>query len=144
MRGKNIVCSFDYEHDRNYYNLLEAWNRNPDIDFCISDCTPSEIQTESVAKIKSVLSRKIGEANYMIAIIGKHSEDLHKDHEEIGFRNWQSYEIEKNYEKGNGLVIVCLDSSVSVPVSCYGKGAKWIIGFDKDKIINALNELARK
>ena len=22
MRGKNVVCSFDYEHDKNYYYIL--------------------------------------------------------------------------------------------------------------------------
>ncbi len=142
MASKKIVCSFDYENDRIYYNLLEAWNKNPNIDFHISDCTPDEIQTASVTTIKNVLSRKIGEANYMIAIIGKHSNDLHVDYKEIGYRNWQSYEIEKNYEKGNGLVVVKLDSSCSVPTACYGKGAKWVHGFDGSKIKEALDELA--
>ena len=144
MRGKNVVCSFDYENDRKYYNLLEAWNSNPNIDFYISDCTPSEIQTESVATIKNVLSRKIGEANYMVAIIGKNSDDLHPDHTEIGYRNWQSYEIEKNDEKGNGLVVVRLDTAYSVPDECYGKGAEWVTGFDKDEIKAALDKLAVK
>ncbi len=142
MRGKNVVCSFDYENGRKYYNLLEAWNKNPDIDFYISDCTPDEIQTDSISTIKNVLSRKIGDANYMVAIIGKHSDDLHEDHEEIGYRNWQSYEIEKNYEKGNGLVVVRLESSNSVPDACYGKDAEWVTGFDKDKIKEALDNLA--
>lgn len=142
MASKKTVCSFDYENDRIYYNLLEAWNKNPKIDFHISDCTPDEIQTESVATIKNVLSRKIGEANYMIAIIGKHSNELHKDYKEIGYRNWQSYEIEKNYEKRNGLVVVKLDPSYSVPSACFGKGAKWINGFDGSKIKEALDELA--
>lgn len=73
MVKKKVCCSFDYEHDRIYYNLLEAWNENDDIDFSINDCTPSEIQSESVSKIKQVLSTKIGQANYMIAIVGKHS-----------------------------------------------------------------------
>ena len=138
MASKKTVCSFDYENDRIYYNLLEAWNKNPNIDFHISDCTPDEIQTASVAIIKNVLSRKIGEANYMIAIIGKHSDDLHENHEEIGYRNWQSYEIEKNYENRNGLVVVTLDSSCRIPLACYGKGAKWVHGFDRDKIVEAL------
>ena len=144
MRGKNVVCSFDYTNDKHYYYLLEAWNRNPTIDFYISDCTPSEIQTQSVATIKNVLSRKIGDANYMVAIIGKHSNDLHRDHVAIGYRNWQSYEIEKNYEKGNGLVVARLDTSYAVPDACYGKGAEWVTGFDKDKIKAALDKLAGK
>lgn len=142
MASKKTVCSFDYENDRRYYNLLEAWNGNPNIDFHISDCTPDEIQTASVAVIKNVLSRRIGEANYMIAIIGKHSNDWHVDYDEIGYRNWQSYEIEKNYEKGNGLVVVKLDPSYSVPDACYGKGAEWVYGFDRNKIKEALDNLA--
>lgn len=37
-------------------------------------------------KIKQVLSTKIGQANYMIAIIGEHSDDEHPDSEEIDIR----------------------------------------------------------
>lgn len=143
MATKHVVCSFDYTNDGYYYRLLTAWNKNPSIDFHISDCTPSEIQTESVGMIKNVLSRKIGEANYMIAIIGKHSNDLHRDHVEIGYRNWQAYEIAKNAEKGNGLVIVKLDDSYSVPSEAYGQGAEWVYGFTEDGIKKALNSLAK-
>ena len=56
MEKKKVCVSFDYENDRRYYNLLEAWNDNSSIDFYINDCTPSEIQSESVSKIKQVLS----------------------------------------------------------------------------------------
>ena len=142
MASKHVVCSFDYTNDKNYYYLLTAWNSNPNIDFYISDCTPSEIQTESVATIKNVLSRKIGEAKYMVAIIGKHSNDLHKDYEDIGFRNWQAYEIQTNYEKGNGLVVVKLDRSCVAPDECYGKVAEWVEGFELEKIKSALDNLA--
>jgi hypothetical protein len=121
---------------------LEAWNRNPNIDFHISDCTPDEIQTASVATIKNVLSRKIGEANYMIAIIGEHSNDWHRDYKGIGYRNWQSYEIEKNYEKGNGLVVVRLNSSCTIPEACYDKGAILVNGFEQSEIKKALDNLA--
>lgn len=126
-----------------YYNLLEAWNENDDIDFSINDCTPSEIQSESVSTIKQVLSTKIGQANYMIAIVGKHSNDKHPDSEEIGYRNWQAYEIAKNYEKGNGLVVVKLDSSYEAPDEAYGIGAEWVYSFNLENILNALNELAK-
>ena len=118
MAYKNVVCSFDYENDRKYYNLLEAWNKNPNIEFFINDCTPSEIQSESVSKIKQVLSTKIGQAKYMVALIGKH-------------------------EKGNGLVCVKLDSSYDAPIEAYGIGAKWVYSFNLDDINNALKELAK-
>lgn len=141
MAKKKVCCSFDYEHDRNYYNLLEAWNENDNIDFSIEDCTPNEIQSESVATIKQVLSTKIGQADYMIAIIGKHSDDKHPDSDEIGYKNWQAYEIDKNHEKVNGLVVVKLDSSYCAPDEAYNIGAEWVNSFNLDDILEALNDL---
>ena len=142
MANKKVCVSFDYENDRRYYNLLEAWNDNPNIDFHINNCTPSEIQSESVSKIKQVLSTKIGEANYMIAIIGKHSNDKHPDSNEIGYKNWQAYEIDKNAEKSNKLLIVKLNGSCDVPNEAYGQGAEWVNSFNLDDILKALNKLA--
>lgn len=142
MAKKRVVCSFDFENDKSYYYLLKAWNNNPYIDFYISDCTPSEIQSQSVSTIKQVLSKKIGEARYMVAIIGDHSSDQHPNHKQIGYNNWQAYEIDKNAQKGNGLVIVKIKEGCVVPDEAFGQNAKWIIGFDKDKITRALNELA--
>ncbi len=141
MAKKKVCCSFDYEHDRKYYNLLKAWNENESIDFSIEDSTPSEIQSESVATIKQVLSTKIGQADYMIAIIGKHSDDKHPDSEDIGYKNWQAYEIDKNNEKENKLVVVKLDNSYYAPDEAYNIGAKWVNSFNLDDILDALNEL---
>lgn len=143
MGKKKVCCSFDYEYDRYYYNLLEAWNKNKNIDFSIIDCTPSEIQSESISTIKQVLSTKIGQANYMIAIIGEHSDDQHPDSEEIGYKNWQAYEIDKNDEKGNGLVVVKLDSSYYAPDEAYDIGAKWVNSFNLEDILAALDDLAK-
>lgn len=109
----------------------------------MNDCTPSEIQSEAISVIKQVLSTKIGQANYMIAIIGKHSDDKHPDSEEIGYRNWQAYEIAKNYEKGNGLVVVKIDASYPAPDEAYGVGAKWVYSFNLEDILTALNELVK-
>jgi hypothetical protein len=134
MANKKTFVSFDYENDRRYYNLLEAWNSNTEIDFHITDCTPSEIQSASVSVVKQVLSAKIGEANYMIAIIGEHANSRHKDAGMIGYRNWQAYEIAKNAEKGNKLIIVKLNPSYSVPDEAYGQNAKWINSFNMPDI----------
>ena len=78
----------------------------------------------------------------MIAIIGKHSNDKHPDSNEIGYRNWQAYEIDKNAEKGNKLVVVKLDSSYIIPDEAYGQGAEWVNSFNLDDILKALNKLA--
>lgn len=141
MAKKKVCCSFDYEHDRIYYNSLEAWNKNNDIDFSIDDCTPSEIQSESVSTIKQVLSTKIGQADCMIAIIGKHLNDEHPDSAEIGYRNWQTYEISKNHERGNGLVVVKLDRSYGAPDEAYGINMEWVYSFKLEDILDALNKL---
>lgn len=79
----------------------------------------------------------------MIAIIGKHSDDEHPDSEDIGYRNWQAYEIDKNHEKNNGLVVVKLNSSYTAPIEAYGIGAKWVNSFNLDDILTALNELVK-
>lgn len=144
MAKKHVCVSFDFENDKNYYYLLKAWDNNPNIEFSITDCTASEIQTESVSKVKQVLSTKIGEANYMIALIGEHSDELHPDHTKIGYQNWQAYEIAKNNEKGNGLVVVKLNSTYSAPSEAYGIGAEWVYSFNMNDISTALNRLARK
>ena len=123
---------------------LKAWDSNPDIEFSITDCTPREIQTESVSKVKQVLSTKIGEASYMIAIIGENSDEEHPDHKEIGYRNWQAYEIAKNEEKENGLVVVKLNRTYIAPTEAYGVGAEWVDSFNLDDIRDALNRLASK
>lgn len=124
MASKHVCVSFDYENDRRYYNLLEAWNKNPDIPFHISDCTPNEIQSESIQTIKQVLSSKIGEVHYMIAIIGEHSRDRNTNYVAIGHRNWQAYEIAKNTEKGNKLIVVKINSSYNASDEAYGVGAE--------------------
>ncbi len=79
----------------------------------------------------------------MVAIIGKHSNEKHPDSNKIGYKNWQAFEIDKNEEKNNKLVVVELDSSCEALNECYGVGAKWINGFSLNKIKNALTELSR-
>lgn len=143
MSKKKVCCSFDYDNDRKYYNLLETWNKNDNIDFYIDDCTPREIQSESITTIKQVLSTKIGQADYMIGIIGKYSDSEHPDSKDIGYKNWQAYEIDKNHEKGNGLVVVKLDSLYYPPNEAYGQGAKWVNSFNLEEILTALNELVK-
>ena len=140
MARKKVIVSFDYEHDKDYYYLLKAWDANLDFDFFFSDLTPKEIQTESVATIKQVLRSKIHQANYMIALIGDYSDVLHPDHKEIGYKNWQAYEIAKNHEWGNGLVVVKLKSTYTAPDEAYGIGAEWVDSFNEKDVTAALNK----
>ena len=143
MAKKKVCVSFDYDHDKEYYRLLKAWDANPNFDFTFSDCTPKEIQSEAISVVKQVLSTKLGEANYMIAIIGAHSNDRHPDASRIGYKNWQAYEIAKNNGKGNGLVVVKIDKSYNAPDEAYGVGAEWVSSFNQEDIVAALKKVAK-
>ena len=121
--------------------MLKAWDANDDFDFFFSDLTPKEIQSESVDIIKQVLSKKIHEADCMIALIGAHSDDQHPDHNEIGYKNWQAYEIAKNHEWGNDLVVVKLSNSYYAPDEAYDIEAEWVNSFNEDDVVDALNTL---
>lgn len=141
MARKKVCVSFDFEHDKQYYYLMKAWNSNPDFEFTFNDMTTKEIRSESVSTVKNVLIRKIGEANYMVAIIGSHSHELHPDRKEIGYSNWQAYEIAVNHRKGNGLVCVYLDLHSKLPSDVKNLSAEFVYSFNEKGIIAALNKL---
>lgn len=79
----------------------------------------------------------------MVALIGKHADDKHLHSDEIWYKNWQAFEIAKNYEKGNGLVCVKLVSSYDAPMEAYDIGAKWVYSFSLDGINNVRKELSK-
>ena len=56
MAKKKIFVSFDFEKDRHYKYALNMWDKNPEFEFTCDDRSPSEIQTDSVAVVKNVLS----------------------------------------------------------------------------------------
>lgn len=138
MLRKKVFVSFDYDTDKNYYYLMKAWDANSNFDFVFSDYTSKEIHSDSVEVVKRALSRKIGEADYTLAIIGKNSAKRHIDSYEIGYNNWQDYEIAKSNERGNKIIGVKIDNSYESPKEIYGIGASWAYSFSKEKIIEAL------
>ena len=64
---------------------MSAWNANPCFDFTYDDRTPHEIQTDSVSKVKAVLTTKIKESSAVVVIIGSHANELHPDRYLIGY-----------------------------------------------------------
>jgi len=141
MNKKSVCMSFDYTEDKNYRNLLQAWNVNPNFQFNIDDKTPGEIDTWDIGRIKAVLTTKIKSADYMLVIIGRKSNSPHPDRTQIGQKNWQIWEIEKAKEFNKKIVAVKIDSAFESPDSLYNCGVKWAFSFSKEQIINKLNEL---
>ena len=143
MATKKVFVSFDYENDKHYKFLLEAWDANPDFDFLFSDYSSKEIKSDSVAVVKQALSKRINQATYTLVLVGKEANKSHKDSKEIGFTNWLNYEIAKSKEHGNKLVAVKLDRNNESPTELLNSGASWAMSFTQDSIISKLNEAAK-
>jgi len=139
MAKKKVFVSFDYENDKQYYFLMQAWDANPDFEFSFSDYSSKEIKSDSISVIKTNLTKKINEANYTLVIIGAEANKKHKDSIEIGYTNWQNFEIAQSKKNNNKLVGIKIDSSYYSPDELLDSGASWAFSFKQNSIIEALN-----
>jgi len=140
MAKKKVFVSFDYTNDKQYKFLLNAWDANKNLDFEFNDCSSDEIQSNNISTIKAGLTRRINTTTYTLVIIGKEANEEHKDHVEIGYKNWINYEVAKSKEHKNKLVAVKIDKTYDSPDEVLNSGAKWAMSFTQDAIIKALNE----
>ena len=138
MSKRKIFVSFDFENDRKYKYLLEAWNKNSEFDFEFDDKSSREINSWNISTIKAALSRKINEADYTLVIVGKEANKVHKDRNLIGYKNWQNYEIAKSKENGNRLIAIKINSTYESPDELLGAGASWTYSFTEDSIMKAV------
>lgn len=139
MARKRICISFDYEHDNRYRNLLSALEKDQRNRIDFVDLTPSEIDTDSVARVKQVLTTKIRAATHLLVIVGKHANSLHPDRDEIGTRNWQWWEIEKAQAEGKGLIAVKIERSNPSPAPLLNAGASWAMSYTVEAIVKAID-----
>lgn len=139
MVKKQVFVSFDYENDKEYKYLLEAWDANPDFEFEFSDATPHEIKSRDVGRVKAALTAKINDAKYTLVIVGREANERYKDADLIGFKNWINFEIHQSKANKNKLVGVKIDKSFESPEELVGAQASWAMSFTEDAIIKALN-----
>lgn len=140
MAKKKVFVSFDYDNDKRYKYLLEAWDANPDFDFVFSDKTPDEIDTTNIGRIKAALTARIKSATYTLVIVGKETNKTHKYSKLIGFKNWLNFEIYQSKQNSNKIAAVKIDKSYESPDELSGASAAWAMSFTEDAIIKALNE----
>ncbi len=141
MYAKNVFVSFDYENDKHYKFLLEAWDANTNFKFRFADKTAHEISSYNVDRVKSGLSQKIKEADYTLVIVGQYANSRHKDANLIGEVNWINWEIKKSLALGNKLVGVKIDKNYTSPSAILGQKATWAMSFNQDAIIKALQSV---
>jgi|SRR6266853_966040 len=134
----NVFVSFDWDNDRHYKFLLEAWHANPLFSFSFSDGTSDEINSNDVGRVKAALTVKINQANYTLVIVGKEANKRHRHSAEIGFTNWINFEMNRSKAAGNRIVGVKLDRSYESPTELLGVNAAWAMSFTEESIIAAL------
>lgn len=135
-----VFVSFDYEHDKRYKFLLEAWNNNPKFKFVFEDGTPREINSFNVGRVKAALTTKIQAATHTLVIVGEHSNDLHPHRDLIGKRNWINFEISQSIELKKRIAVVKLSRLYESPSALIGAKPSWAFTFTEAGIINALQE----
>ncbi len=138
MAPNNVFVSFDWDNDRHYKFLLEAWHANPLFTFSFTDGTSNEIYTSDVARIKAALTTKINAANYTLVLVGKEANKRHRLSAEIGFKNWINFEVNRSKLAGNRIVAVKLDRTNESPEELLGANAAWAMSFSEQAIIAAL------
>jgi len=137
---KKICISFDWHNDRDYRNMLSAWNANANNPVTFIDLTPGAIDTNAVDRVKAVLTTQIREATHTLVLVGSQANAWHKDVAKIGTRNWIWWEIEKSKEEGNRLIGVKLSSNYISPDPLKNSSAVWASSFSLDAILKAINQ----
>ncbi len=141
MAKKKVFVSFDFDNDKQYKYILEAWDANPNFEFEFNDATPHEIKSKDASRVKAALTNKINDAKYTLIIVGKEANKRHKDADLIGFKNWINFEVSQSKLNVNKLVGVKIDRSYDSPEELIGAGATWAMSFTEDAILKALNDI---
>lgn len=134
-----VFVSFDYENDRNYKRLFEAWHANPRFAFVFDDGTPEEIDSNNVGRIKAALTQKVNDATHTVVIVGQYANQRHRSAALIGYKNWINFEMVRSIENQNRIVAVILDRMFELPEELRKTNYTPVQGFTEAGIIQGLN-----
>lgn len=130
MAKKTMFISYDYDHDRNYKNMLLAWDKNSEFDFGFNDQSADvSIDSTDAAAIKRAISAKINSAAYFLCLVGQYTHNS----------GWVDWEIGKAIELKKRLVAVKIDSTNTTPSKLLNAGASWAMSFTFDAIKKAVD-----
>lgn len=134
-----VFVSFDYENDKHYKYLLEAWHANPKFKFVFDDGTPTEIDSNNVGRIKAALTTKVKDATHTLVIVGKYANQRHAKSHLIGYKNWINFEIHQSAQEGKRIAVVRLERSYELPEELQNAKYSIVEGFNESNVIHALN-----
>jgi hypothetical protein len=129
MATKKVFVSYDYDNDRNYRNLLSAWDANKAFDFSFDDHSTPKINSENAGRIKAAIGLKMASAECLLVIVGQYTASS----------VWVDWEIEKAKELELSLIGVKISSSYTSPAGLLNAGATWAMSFTDAGVTTAVN-----
>lgn len=131
MAKKKVFVSYDYDNDRQYKNLLLAWDKNDEFDFSLYDQSVDvSVDSTDAGAIRRIISNRIRNSTYFLCLIGK---STYKS-------RWIKWEINKAIELKKKLVAVKIESTNRAPDEIMGVGATWALSFSFDSIKKAIEK----
>lgn len=98
-----VFVSFDYENDRHYKYLLEAWHAHPRFTFVFQDETPREIDSTNVGRIKAALTAKIKHARLHREEFDRAAQQLPKTSPRPAFTQWLGLRCDRDLVRASGV-----------------------------------------
>ncbi|SEU06509.1 TIR domain-containing protein [Hymenobacter actinosclerus] len=133
MAKKKVFVSYDHSEDLRYKDILRAWDANDNFDFEFDQRSPNvAIDSTQASAIKSALTTKMKEADYLLVIVGAKSASS----------KWMNWEISRAKESDTKLRLAAVKivSTNTLPSGLSAVGSAAIAtSFEHDKIITALN-----
>lgn len=134
MAKKTVFVSYDHSEDLRYKDILRAWDANDNFDFEFDQRSPNvAIDSEDASVIKTSLTTKMKQADYLLVIVGAKSSSS----------KWMNWEISRAKESDTKLKLaaVKIASTNTLPagLSVMNSGAL-ATSFEHDKIIAALDK----
>lgn len=133
MARKKVFVSYDHSEDAHYKYLMQAWDANPDFDFEFDSRGPNEpIDSTNAGTIKQSLTRMMKDATHLLVIVG----------EQTASSRWVKWEIDRATQSDVKLKLaaVKLARANETPLGLIGMGTQWATSFERDRIVDALNE----
>ena len=131
MSKPKIFVSYDYSNDRQYKNMLKAWDANKVFDLNFYDTSADvSIKSHDEGVIKRAISAKINSSDIVLCLIGSQS---HKS-------KWVKWEIGKACELKKPIVAVKIEPTFKSPDEIKNVGARWALAFDFEPIKKAIEE----
>ncbi len=128
---KKIFIGYDYDNDKQYKNMLLAWDKNQSFDFDFTDkSADTSIKSNDTATIKRAISAKINQSDIFLCLVGKVTRNS----------GWVKWEIEKAVELNKTIVAVKIEKEYETPEELKNVGATWAMSFNFEAIKKAVDE----